>query len=501
MAIGSPALAGYSLAITSLNTRWLKRQFSSLHFSNKEHILPVVAALQHIPFSINATGPPLPSLIVLPQNDQWWEHLGAAVKRIRQDSVSVTVGLLWVVLAASLTLMDSFLDFGHFITIPGAAGYSIVAVWSFLFPLVAGWLVVGYQRDANYIREALEGAHQIAYIATAAEPVLVARVTGRPVRGIEPSMSHIDYANADEGKTAPIFNYSRVFIWSQHAEHILRLYKHATNKANRGIAVRRRGKWVGNNNDRVGNEAEVVKYCMEEHGAGADVYRRHPDGEASATEGQVVPVKPVFATEVFRRVAFATVLALGLQWFTTGAAIHVHLKTPPKGIGCRAMSFVVYGAAATVAFWILLFSSVLSHLARRQSIRGRRSCPEGFVGCIAMFTRWLGKSIAILNGFGLLGSSVMQFSGIYDNCFCSSTVFGGYPNGVVRFVEDIKSSEVEGPWNLALVMAFVVSICYGSIVSAPPTVVMVMEAIWSLCKGFVSLFVACLKLAIVRRTR
>jgi hypothetical protein len=185
------------------------------------------------------------------------------------------------------------------------------------------------------------------------------------------------------------------------------------------------------------------------------------DEEAPTAEVRAVPGKPVFATEVFQRVVFATVLALGLQWATTGASILIHLNTPPKGFGCRSLTFTVYGVAATVAFWLLLFSSVLAHLACRQSVREKRSGLKTFVGYTAMFMRWFGKFIAILNGFGILISCMMQFAGVYDNCFCSSNIFGGNPNGLVSFIdEDVKGSEVYRYWIGGIIMAFGASSLY-----------------------------------------
>ena len=510
MAIGSPALAGYSLAITRLNSRWLTRQFSDHHFPNKEHIPSAIAALQHIPFRIDASGSLLPSLIVLPQNDRYWKLLGVAAKRTRQWSIPVAMNIVWVLVAFLLTIIDSFVDFDNFITVPGDAGYSIAAVWTYLLPLVVGWLHVGSQPEADHLRDALDEAHDVAYVATYTEPVLASRVSGQSARAIKPSTRHIDHVNADEKKAAPIFNYSRVFIWSQHAEHISKLYEHAANKADRRITVQRGGEWMGNDDgtipapDRIGNEAEVMEYCMDEHetssnpnprdippqftapfspysafppspepsamafltagtyaNAGAYVHRRHQselskfEEEGSSAEVRAALEKPVFATEVFHRVAFATFLALGLQWCTTGAAIIIHLNTPPKGIGCRATTFTAYGAAATVAFLLLLLSSVLAHLARRQCVDEKRSGSKTFIGYIAMLTRWLGKFIAIMNGFGILISCMMQFAGVYDNCFCSSTIFGGNPNGVVWFVEeDIRGSAVYKYWIGGIIMAF-----------------------------------------------
>ena len=489
VAIGSPALAGYSLAITRLNSRWLSRQFLYLHFPNRVNIPQALSALQHIPFRIDPSGPLLPSLIVLPHNDRYWKVLGAAARRTRQWSIPVAMNIIWVLVAFIFTIVDSFVDFDNFLTVPGDAGYSIAAVWTYLLPVVVGWLHVGSQLEADHLHDALNDAHDMAYVATALDPVPATRITGRSTRAIEPSTRLIDYVNADEKKTAPIFNYARVFIWSQYSEYILKLYEHAAAKTERRIPVQRGRLWVSEDidaivaQDRTGNEAEVVQYCMEEEEDIANLSPRPGslqfptplspytaptvsapspsfkfDEEAIELAG---PVKPVFATEVFHRVFFASILALGLQWGTTGAAVLIHIFTPPKGVGCRALTFTVYGATGTVAFCLLLFSSMFAHLARRQSVRGSRSSLKNIIGCIAALTRWLGKTIAILNGFGILISCGMQFGGVYDNCFCSSTIFGGNPDGLVKFVEaNIKGSEVYGYWIGGIIIAFGVSALY-----------------------------------------
>ena len=181
----------------------------------------------------------------------------------------MAMNILWALVAFLLTIVDSLEDFDNFYSVPGDAGYSINAIWTYLLPVAVGWLYVGSQPEAGHLHDALNDAHEIAYVATASEPVLASGVTGRSTRAIEPSTRHIDYANADEKKSAPIFNYARVFIWSQHAEHILRLYQHAAAKAEHRIPVRP-GDWMGDEDGtiaghaRVGNEAEVVRYCVED---------------------------------------------------------------------------------------------------------------------------------------------------------------------------------------------------------------------------------------------
>jgi hypothetical protein len=432
-------LAGYSLAITRLNERWLARQISDCHLPNpnNDHIILVISSLQHIPFKIEASA--LSPLIALPRGNKYWEGLGAAAKRTRQWSIPVAVNIVWVLVAFLFTIVDSFVDFNSFIIVPGDAGYSIAAVWTYLLPLVVGWLWVGSQLEANHLSKALDDAHKFESMVTATEPA------------IRSSTEHIDHVNADEKKTTPIFNYSRVFIWSQNAERILRLYREADSKE---IPVpHEEGGGPGSPGDTAGPFAVVPPTA-----------RMHAGGSVNdhlLLEGQAAPKEPVFAVKVFWRVLAATLLALGLQWGTTGASILIHLMTPPKGMGCRAVTYIVYGITATIAFWLLLFSSTLAHLARRQSIHKKRSGLKRIVGCTATFTRWLGKFIAIINGLGILLSCIVQLGGVYDSCFCSSTIFGGNPNGLVCLLgPDIKASEVYGYWIGGTLMALGTSALY-----------------------------------------
>ena len=481
LAIGSPTLAGYSLVITRFNSRWLAHQFLNRQFPNRINLPLAVSALQHIPFGIDNSGPLLPSLIILPKNDRYWKSLSDAAKRTRQWTIPMVMNIIWVLVAFAFVIVGSLVDFNDVISVPGDAGYPIAAVWTYLLPLVVGWLHVGSQLEAGQLDRALKDANHTAYVATAGAP---APATGIPPV-IEQSVEFIDHVNADEKKTAPIFNYARVFIWSQHAEYILGLWQRAAENARWKITVRRGGVWTSNEDsindeDRIGNEEEVVEYCMEKL---RDVANLSPPlgpqhfpvpytprsfylttaapGDKEAAEADT-PTNSIFATEVFLRVAFAAILAHVLQWGTTGASILIHIFTPPKGIGCRALTFILYGAAGTLAFWLLLLSSILGHWTRRTNERSR-SGVKLFTGYIAALTRWLGKFVAITNGLGILVACCMQFAGMYDNCFCSSTIFGGDPNGLVKFLDpNVKGSEVYGYWIGGITLAFGMSGLYAS---------------------------------------
>jgi hypothetical protein len=118
------------------------------------------------------------------------------------------MNIIWVLVTFSLTIVDSFMDFDAFYTLPGDAGYSILAVWTSLLPLVVSWLLVGSQPGANHLHDTLNEAHDVAYMATASELVLTTQISGRSTRAIKPLTKHVNYTNDDEKETTPMFNYA-----------------------------------------------------------------------------------------------------------------------------------------------------------------------------------------------------------------------------------------------------------------------------------------------------
>ena len=42
---------------------------------------------------------------------------------------------------------------------------------------------------------------------------------------------------------------------------------------------------------------------------------------------------------------------------------------------------------------------------------------------VADWLRWIGKSLAIVNAIGIIADSVFQYAGVFNNCFCDSSVY------------------------------------------------------------------------------
>jgi hypothetical protein len=203
----------------------------------------------------------------------------------------------------------------------------------------------------------------------------------------------------DERREGPIFNYARVFTWFAFAGHIER-----------------------------GLETALESFCARAAipsttKEAADRCGFHPYQDLVAfTAWSDLPHVAI------RRMCMAGIVALLLQWGTTGAAIFVAYNTPPVGIGCRSGSYLIYGIAATVSWLLLVFSNVVSH-ALMQRLERDPSRQPGILGGLAVTTRLMGKAIAISNAGWLIASTVMEDIGFFQTCWCQTSAFQFGQNG------------------------------------------------------------------------
>lgn len=445
--IGSPALAAFSLQITHLNARWLGTAFLDLEFPNSKAISTVLSAFQHVPIQISSDPGLLPSLIVLPQNDGYWELLLKGVKKTRRWSIPLVMNFIWVIFAVLLTVIDSFHS-----PLTGDVGYAIVATWTYLLPLIMGWLHVGSQPEPNHIRDCLDAANRLAWVATNQKdrPARAGSITGRPAHAIEFMRGDMDPARKDELRAVPVFNYSRNFAWSLNAQYVLSLVKNAAAHAEQRIPVdndgpERSAVWVASDpgsaadENRLGTEEQVIKYCTE------------PTTPSQRSPG------------LWSRVVLATLLALGLQWGTVGAAVTIHYWKAPIGLGCRAMSFLMYGVAATAAFFLCLASSILVHISRPQHDPTYwHPWPRSYLDGGAVLCGHLGKGLAVASGIGVVLVCFFQSSGAFTNCYCSSMTFDrGFYDVVFLTINYVIGPSVVRVWVGGLVLTFSTAVLFG----------------------------------------
>ena len=476
--IGSPPLAIYSLQITHLNARWVAKEFLDVKYPNSKRIPTVLSAFHHIPIKISHHPRRLHSLIILHNNDGFWEHLLKAVKQTRRWSIPLIMNFGFVIFAVILTIVDS-----AYTPSPGDVGYGIAATWTFLLPLLIGWLRVGCEPEPNHLRNSLDVANGNTRVATQRN---TPEKGYPPIEFMEPK--DVDPARRDELKTTPVFNYSRAFVSPLVAELILGLVKNAAANARQKIpvgnpTVRGPPAWVGDDGDtvlnqnRVGTADQVSEYCTKvfpelEPGSGSIIPLDTQLSEMTNTTNPLLPLHDPYstsqvpsrwATGIWKRVALASALALGLQWGTTGGAVVIHYAAPPIGLGCRALSFLLYGAAGTVSFFFFLASSILAQMSRPYQGRKHthpRLRPWQNAG--AIICRWLGKGIALVSAIGILVVCVFQTTGAFNNCFCTSTTFDrGRESPMNPMINRVVGPSVFGAWIGGLAMAFGTAILFG----------------------------------------
>jgi hypothetical protein len=108
LSVGSPTLAAYSLALTVLNGHWLARRFSRFTYPNVRSAVQVLNRLQQAPVRITTRGSLLASLVVLPENNQWWTELVDWLDYTHTFTISSIASILWVTIAFLFTVINSF---------------------------------------------------------------------------------------------------------------------------------------------------------------------------------------------------------------------------------------------------------------------------------------------------------------------------------------------------------------------------------------------------------
>lgn len=102
-------------------------------------------------------------------------------------------------------------------------------------------------------------------------------------------------------------------------------------------------------------------------------------------------------------------------------------RTPVQGLGCMSGSYDLYGLAATIV-WILLLSSAWMSQYYASYLSSRHDTPQTSLGRTLRIlippTRHSGKILATINFIWLLALSFLEFTNVFDNCWCASCALG-----------------------------------------------------------------------------
>ncbi|KAK3336166.1 hypothetical protein B0T19DRAFT_408717 [Cercophora scortea] len=506
LAVGSPMLISYSLAITILTSRWLNRQFARLRNENETrggHQVAVLSAavyilkeMQHVPIAIGDSKERFAQLVVNPRNKLWWTTLQDELQRTHRDfTYSLGAQAAWVIVVAIIAMVNFFGIIDN--STVRAIGVAINSLWMWMIPVTLGWVWVGTQNSANTIRDGLMRASSAATIVPPPDPAakemlgfqdftqenipsahgygdierrsaspeetssMMAQVQTQPrssaASSVTAASTHEEPLLVDptypirvhprlEGSKAeagPIFNFARFPSHLQKCSLVIdTFHAMATNLH-------------PNRQHAVDGSAWKVGDDWAKNLVGT------PAQMSSWLFGTAHTAARPPAIETTAMFVHATAVAAFLQWGTTGAAVLLAYKTPVVGLGCVSGTYLLYGVTASLVWLLAVSSAYLSHryAADISNHRDPSTMPLNFrvLEVVIPVTRYLAKGPACLNAMWVLTLSVLQFAGRYQNCWCMSIM--GKAGWVILWATDQQIAQVAwGSWigSAALVLATVI---------------------------------------------
>ena len=242
MTVGSPALAAYSLVLTSLSARLVYHRAKTINHESKRDVTTVLVSVQQTPLELTKDerllGP-------IPKNDRWRQEITDRLNWRNSWSLATGSSIAWVVIAFVFTLIDSFVSLDS--TVDNASqGHAVGTLWLWLLCLVIGWLWVP-TFSSRELRSAFEYANREAAEGVAGGQRQASQPTGRETSQEDrppPGTSHsrptagtsrfippgkdpllikqgITSLNRDEHRLTPTFNYSRIMRYLVLVDDVL----------------------------------------------------------------------------------------------------------------------------------------------------------------------------------------------------------------------------------------------------------------------------------------
>lgn len=354
-------------------------------------------------------------------------------------------------------------------------------LWTWLVPLVLGWMAAGVQSRENTVEDAIRG--EVKHERDV--PFKALRVGSGFVEC--PTTIHNALwsdVQGDERRQGPIFKYARIFTYPKLRDRIAREFEKKLRALDedgtqaRFIEPIERVSSLRNRHDpRDSAQGSSLQDASSEHSQAIStssqvpsrvntIQLEHAASFSTVDEPYMTWEDVTLSADWKWNFVIANVIAAFLLWGVTGAAIVIAYLTEVRGLGCRSGSYLLYGVLATSAHILLLTSVFLSNHVmliyqkeRKESFgRVNEKKPRDviqWIGRLAVFTRFLGKFIAAANAIWLIVGSLFELIGFYESCWCLGTVLQlGKNSWVVLFVSDNRiRQEAEPSWVGGLAMS------------------------------------------------
>jgi hypothetical protein len=151
----------------------------------------------------------------------------------------------------------------------------------------------------------------------------------------------------------------------------------------------------------------------------------------------------------------AFMCAFALQAFTGWSGFIIAYKTPTVGIGCRGFVILMYNILSLSACIMLISASYIYNLA---SLRTERLV-NWFLYSTEVGLRNVGKFVALLNAAVILLSCFLQFTGVYNSCYCGSDRIGLGKRAYIIFPSMEQQAKIaQVTWVAGFLMATLIAI-------------------------------------------
>jgi hypothetical protein len=339
LTIGSPMLAGYNLARTAIHTRWINTVFKELLVTvqsstshRRTELQQSITSLrifliesQHTALSVTMV--PIPVLASILSDVRYHEYWKILEKNVSKSKTSQAPSLKWqwsVAVVAQIFCILAFFISGNDENLL-LVGLAINSLWSYLLPLVWGWVVVGTHQSTDSMSKALKDTRE--YFEERGEVELIPSVFNDMSYTSRILKSGTDEENSAEGESigqsAPSnHRYSSATGWMNVAGAPFSFARFSTHM--RVVEKVRAALWLAVDlaspaRERQTSDATLVKHLDLEKGA-PDLVDETPvlERDTLVTGFGIPDSQPVGTSSRF---LIATVVGLVLAWSSTGSAI------------------------------------------------------------------------------------------------------------------------------------------------------------------------------------
>jgi hypothetical protein len=151
-----------------------------------------------------------------------------------------------------------------------------------------------------------------------------------------------------------------------------------------------------------------------------------------------------------------------LQSLTGWLAFMIAYNTPVVGMGCRSFTFLIYNVFSFLACVLLISASYLSDWrAFRTDKVTSHNWGTRLLDYLEKIVRMLGKSVAILNAGVIITSCFLQFTGVYQNCYCGSDKITRGEAAFICFPSAVLQAQIATlSWKVGFAMTIVPCILF-----------------------------------------